>query len=547
MVHTMKMANPTYDVVVPSGKKQLSAFTYAGPPGVVVKAGALVRVPLGTRFVNGIVLGAGSVQLRALKPIKTVLTDSSLFPPFFIPLARAIAERWFTNFSTALTRSAPAPLWTLKKPMPDLPAFPTSSKSSFSLRLVSGSVQKRWEQYRTLLKAARPNEKILVLLANQELVREFCEGLHQEGVVAWEGTGIGGGTGSWRIARRGQFQILVGTRSALFCPYPLDLIICDNPHHLGFVSERAPRLQILPAVLARAKLEKNTLVIGSGILPYGIEGQTMDKTTLDRFPAATIIELKKAPFELSTLAYIQHALKAKQEVVVYHNRTGKTLHEVCVRCSAIRPISQATCGQCGGTQFKKIGFGVEELADLLTTELGLKPTIVAGAQSNWPSGAQLVVGTRALFEHPFPENSVAVMLDPDSLLTSPRYTATEELLEDFGELRGVNHIYIQTRYPEHAVFKQWGAWNTVRDTDLTHRKMLQLPPYGRMVECRLLANPPATVHALAERAEQAKLGVRIEQNSLFLRGKHQDVAQFLEKEKLPESDKWRIIPEPRRE
>ena len=68
-----------------------------------------------------------------------------------------------------------------------------------------------------------------------------------------------------------------------------------------------------------------------------------------------------------------------------------------------------------------------------------------------------------------------------------------------------------------------------------------------MVECRLLANPPATVHALAERAEQAKLGVRIEQNSLFLRGKHQDVAQFLEKEKLPESDKWRIIPEPRRE
>ena len=210
MVHTMKMNALIFDVIVPTGKKRLSAFTYAGPPGVVVKAGALVRVPLGTRFVNGIVLGAGSVQLRALKPIKTVLTDGALFPPFFIPLARAIAERWFTSFSTALTRSAPAPLWTLKKPMPDLPAFPTSPKSSFSLRLVSGSVQKRWEHYRTLLKAARPNEKILVLLANQELVREFCQGVHEEGVVAWEGTGIGGGTGSWRIARRGQFQILVG-------------------------------------------------------------------------------------------------------------------------------------------------------------------------------------------------------------------------------------------------------------------------------------------------------------------------------------------------
>lgn len=536
-----------FDVIVPTGKKQLSAFTYAGPPGVVVKAGALVRVPLGTRFVNGIVLGAGSVQQRALKPIKTVLTDGALFPPFFIPLARAIAKRWFTNFSTALTRSAPAPLWTLKKPMSDLPAFPTSPKSSFSLRLVNGSVQKRWEQYRTLLKAARPNEKILVLLANQGLVREFCQGVHEVGVVAWEGTGIGGGTGSWRIARRGQFQVLVGTRSALFCPYPVDMIICDNVHHLGFVSDRAPRLQILPAAIARAKLERNTLVVGSGALPYGIEGQTIAETTLDRFPAATIIELKKAPFELSTLDHIRRALKARQKVVLYHNRTGKTLHEVCIRCSAIRPSSHATCTQCGGTQFKKIGFGVEEIAERLNAELGHKPAIVAGAQSNWPSGAQLVVGTRALFEHPFPENSVAVMLDPDSLLTSPRYTGVEELLEDFGELRGAAHIYIQTRYPEHAVFKQWGSWKDVRANDLRHRKALDLPPYGRMVQCRSLTAPPASIQALAERAEQAKLGVRVEQNSLFLRGKNQDVTQFLEKEKLPESDKWRIIPEPRRE
>lgn len=544
MVHTMKMNTLTYDVIVPTGKRHLSALTYKRIGEGVIKTGALVRVPLGTRFVNGVVIGKGTAQAKTLKPIKTVLTNDALFPPFFIPLAQMIAARWFSSFSAALTRSAPALLWTLKKPIPALPPFPTRSNTAYSLRLVSGSPQKRWEYYRTLLKTAGQNEKILVLLANQTLVREFSRKLHQAGVVAWEGTSS---AGIWRTARRGQFQILVGTRSALFCPYPVDMIICDNPHHLGFVSDRIPRLQILPAALARAKLEKNTLIIGSGTIPYGVEGQTMRQTALDRFPAATIIELKKAPLELTTLAHIVHALKAQQKVVVYHNRTGKTLHEVCLRCQAIRPSSLARCAQCGGTQFRKVGYGVGELADLLERELGHKPIIVAGAQSSWPPEAQLVVGTRALFEHPFPQNAIAVMLDPDSLLTSPRYTSIEELLEDFGELRGATHVYIQTRYPEHATFKQWGVWDEVRRTDLTHRQALQLPPYGRMVECRALTNAPVALQALAERAEQAKLGVRVTQNSLFLRGSDQRVAQFLKKEKLPESDKWQIIPEPRTE
>ncbi len=548
MVHTMLMSTPTYDVIVPSGKKKLSTLTYRGTRGFTLKTGALVRVPLGTRFVNGIVHSTGTNNTKALKPIKTVLTDQALFPPFFMPLARLIAARWFTNFSTALVRCAPGALWTLKRPIPDLPPLPAPAPTAQPLLIINGSLKRRWEHYATLLKSTWANKRILVLLANQELVREFCRFVDQVGIVAWEGRKVATAQGSWRAARRGEFRVLVGTRGALFCPYPVDLIICDNPHHLGFTSERAPRLQILPATLVRGRVEKSAVIIGSGMLPYGTAGQTLKHVNLDRFPPATIIELKKPPLEISTLSHIRTALKTKEKVVIYHNRNGKSLHEVCLRCSAIRPASHAPCGQCGGANFKKIGFSVEGLARLLTTELEHKSVIVAGTQSHWPLSAPLVVGTRALFEHRFPETYVAVMIDPDPLLTSPRYTGIEELLEDFGELRGASHIYIQTRYPDHAIFKQWGAWDRVRSTDFAHRKTLHLPPFGRVVECRSLANSPTTaVQALAKKAGLARLGVRAEHNSLFLRGTHQRVAQFLEQEKLPESVRWRIIPEPRGE
>ena len=78
MVHTMLMSTPTYDVIVPSGKKKLSTLTYRGTRGFTLKTGALVRVPLGTRFVNGIVHSTGTNNTKALKPIKTVLTDQAL-------------------------------------------------------------------------------------------------------------------------------------------------------------------------------------------------------------------------------------------------------------------------------------------------------------------------------------------------------------------------------------------------------------------------------------------------------------------------------------
>lgn len=65
-------------------------------------------------------------------------------------------------------------------------------------------------------------------------------------------------------ARKGQVQIVIGPRSALFAPFPnLGLIILDEEHETSYKSEVTPRYHARETAVERARLEGAHVVLGS--------------------------------------------------------------------------------------------------------------------------------------------------------------------------------------------------------------------------------------------------------------------------------------------
>ncbi len=68
----------------------------------------------------------------------------------------------------------------------------------------------------------------------------------------------------FRRAKRGEIQVMVGPRSALFTPFPkLGLIVIDEEHEPTYKSENSPRYHARETAIQRALMENARVVMGS--------------------------------------------------------------------------------------------------------------------------------------------------------------------------------------------------------------------------------------------------------------------------------------------
>ena len=68
----------------------------------------------------------------------------------------------------------------------------------------------------------------------------------------------------FRRAKKGEIQVMVGPRSALFTPFSnLGLIIIDEEHEPTYKSENSPRYHARETAIERARLEDARVLLGS--------------------------------------------------------------------------------------------------------------------------------------------------------------------------------------------------------------------------------------------------------------------------------------------
>jgi primosomal protein N' (replication factor Y) len=155
----------------------------------------------------------------------------------------------------------------------------------------------------------------------------------------------------WRRIRRGEAQIVVGTRSAIFAPAPdLGLILVDEEHDQSYKQEETPRYNARDVAVMRAKLAGAVVVLGSATPSLeswenSVRGKYARIEIKDRvmhrpLPEVELIDMrrefketgKEQLFSRSLIEQIKAALERNEQALILLNRRGYSFAVICRAC-----------------------------------------------------------------------------------------------------------------------------------------------------------------------------------------------------------------------
>lgn len=233
----------------------------------------------------------------------------------------------------------------------------------------------------------------------------------------------------WDMVRSGVARVVVGARSALFCPFEnLGLIVIDEEHEQSYKQGSSPRYHAREVAAEMARQYGCPLVLGSATPSIealtrsaagSYRGQTWTRVEMPErpgramLPSITIADLcrefasgQRGIFSKPLYDALMGVVERREKAVLLHNRRGfanflmcrecgcvptckhcstaLTYHErshelVCHTCGSryrVRayPASGSACPRCGSRYLAKMGLGTQQVEDALR---GILPSDVA--------------------------------------------------------------------------------------------------------------------------------------------------------------------------
>ena len=189
------------------------------------------------------------------------------------------------------------------------------------------------------------------------LVDRLRADLDAQVALVHSGLGDGERADEWRRIRRGEVDVVVGTRLAVLAPLAeIGLIIVDEEHDAAYKSDRTPRLQARDAALELGRLAGAPVVLGSATPSVETEGRARDGA-IERHRLATrlagapprieVVDLR-AELQGGNLGMLSRALTAAlgaledgDQAILVINRRGTASVVLCRDCGHV-----ATCPDC---------------------------------------------------------------------------------------------------------------------------------------------------------------------------------------------------------
>lgn len=314
-------------------------------------------------------------------------------------------------------------------------------------------------------------------------------------------------------AKRGEINVMIGPRSALFTPFErLGLIIIDEEHEGTYKSEQTPRYHARETAIARAAMEGASVVLGSATpsmeafykavtgefrllrLPERAKQRAMAHVTV----ADMRKELEKGNRSIFSDALrnlMEDRLKKKEQIMLFLNRRGyagfiscrscghvvKCPHcdvslsshrngkLVCHYCGYEQPMV-TSCPECGSSHVGGFRAGTQQIEELLLREFPqakvLRMDMDTTKQKDghekilaaFSSGeADILVGTQMIVKgHDFGNVTLVGVLAADLSLYADDYRAGERTFQLLTQAAGragrgekAGEVVIQTYSPEH--------------------------------------------------------------------------------------------------
>ena len=356
----------------------------------------------------------------------------------------------------------------------------------------------------------------------------------------------------WRRIRAGEADIAVGARSALFAPFPdLGLIIVDEEHDDSYKQGDGVRYHARDLAVVRGAMEKCPVVLASATPSveswYNAHSNRYELLRINKratpkpVPKMSLIDMRgHSPNEIIS-SEVAEALRETfaqgGSAIVLFNRRGYAPTVECPSCGLNFPCpscginlvlhrrsQKLTCHYCSfyrdfdisctrcQAPMNIIGYGterVEEELRLLFPDVGISrmdadTTATKGAHhrilEDFRTGkSQLLLGTQLVAKgHDFPNVTMSAVIGVDHILTLPDFRSAERTYALVTQLAGragrgsnAGHVLVQTRHPDHFVFRLLSAKH-LSDPDhvfyqqeVRQRKILQYPPESKMVLIRM--------------------------------------------------------------
>ena len=345
----------------------------------------------------------------------------------------------------------------------------------------------------------------------------------------------------WKRIRRGEVQVVLGTRSAIFAPLKnVGLIVLDEEQESSYQSENPPRYHTRDVAKYLCARDKSTLVLGSATptveTAWAAEQGNYQKALLRRrynenaLPKVLIADLRQEilngnPGLISTplRQELEKNLAAGEQSILFLNRRGSSRMLLCgecgyvpqcPRCSTAMTYHSAngrlmchycghsepaadTCPECGGWM-KHVGAGTqkveEELRELFPEAgiLRMDADTTAGGheeilQTFERERVPILLGTQMVAKGLDFENVTLVgVLSADISLYVDNYQAAERTFSLLTQVVGragrgekLGRAVIQTWTPDNDVINLAARqdYDTFYEEEREMRRMLRFPPF----------------------------------------------------------------------
>ena len=233
----------------------------------------------------------------------------------------------------------------------------------FLLQGITGSG--KTEVYLQIIQGALDMGKTAIVLVPEisltpQMTERFIARFGDKVAILHSGLSNGEKYDEWRKVERGEAQVVVGARSAIFAPLKnLGVIIIDEEHEASYKQDSNPRYHARDVALLRAQYNQAALVLGSatpslesraraGKGVYQHLRLTQRANPLASIPEVQLIDFRDyigqnetSNFTPPLIEAIQNRLDKKEQVVLMLNRRGYSSFVMCRECGTVD-----TCPNC---------------------------------------------------------------------------------------------------------------------------------------------------------------------------------------------------------
>ena len=238
-----------------------------------------------------------------------------------------------------------------------------SHQPPFLLQGITGSG--KTEVYLQIIQGALDKGKTAILLVPEisltpQMTERFIARFGDKVAILHSGLSNGEKYDEWRKVERGDAQVVVGARSAIFAPLKnLGVMIIDEEHEATYKQDSNPRYHAREVAILRSQYNQAALVLGSatpslesraraGKGVYQHLRLTQRANPLARIPEVQVIDFRDyigqnetSNFTPPLLEAIQDRLAKKEQVVLMLNRRGYSSFVMCRECGTVD-----TCPNC---------------------------------------------------------------------------------------------------------------------------------------------------------------------------------------------------------